>query len=447
MRTFLTLLLLRAAAPITVREERVVGILGSGVAGAATAHFLRESRPDLRVIVWERDTIIGGRARTVDLAGRRVDLGATAISTLNQYLLNFTHGMKRANDGGPSTLAIYDGAGFRFKSSEGVLPLAVHLTTRYGPDWVKVIPVVRQMASRLNRIYELQRRGFAFETPVALLAELGLYNLTQVSAYDYFRRIGLPSQFIHEFIDGASRDNYNQDGSLNALADLVSLAGAGLAGDVFELQEGTAQIPQSLLASSEVRLNTGVAAVRLHPSQLNYAILDEAGTETIVDAVVLATPLEFTNISLPADVKTSPRPYQPTYVALAAGRLSREAFGERADDLDTVLTVETTNVKFSCIGAHGATGGDPIYKVMSRRRLSDSELDAYVYERRSSHVVRADWNASGAYTKLEPSTGWPPFVLRNRLFYANMESPVSCMETQIISGKNAALLVAEALPL
>ena len=79
--------------------------------------------------------------------------------------------------------------------------------------------------------------------------------------------------------------------------------------------------------------------------------------------------------------------------------------------------------------------------------LSDNELDAYVFERRSSSVVRADWNASGAYTDLKPAKTWPPFVLRNRLFYANMESPVSCMEMQIISGKNAALLVAEALPL
>ena len=73
--------------------------------------------------------VIGGRARTVDLGGRRVDLGATAISTLNQYFLNFTHGMKRTSDGGPSTLGIDDGAGFRFKSSEATLPLAVHLTT------------------------------------------------------------------------------------------------------------------------------------------------------------------------------------------------------------------------------------------------------------------------------------------------------------------------------
>ena len=177
---FLTLLTLRAAAPITVRKERVVGIVGSGVAGASTAHFLRESRPDLRVIVFERDSIIGGRARTVDLAGRRVDLGATAISTLNHYLLNFTAGMKRTSDGGPATLGIYDGSSFRFQSSEGTLPLAAHLTERYGADWLKIIPFVRQMASRLNRIYELQRRGVAFETPVALLEALDLYNLSQV---------------------------------------------------------------------------------------------------------------------------------------------------------------------------------------------------------------------------------------------------------------------------
>ena len=80
------------------------------------------------MIVFERDAVIGGRARTVDLAGRRVDLGATAISTLNHYLLNFTAGMKRANDGAPSTLGIYDGSGFRFQSSEGTLPLAGPLT-------------------------------------------------------------------------------------------------------------------------------------------------------------------------------------------------------------------------------------------------------------------------------------------------------------------------------
>ena len=213
-----------------------------------------------------------------------------------------------------------------------MLPLAVHLTERYGPGWLKIIPVVRQMASRLNRIYELQRRGVAFETPAALLEALDLYNLTQVSAYDYFRRIGLPSQFIYEFIDGASRDNYNQDGSLNALADLVSLAGAGLAGDVFELQEA-AQIPQRLLQGTEVRLNTSVEAAAPRASSI----------------MRFSTPRAARRLSTQS---LSPRPWklriyryrrrwlpptpQATCASLASGHLSREVFGARADDLDTV---------------------------------------------------------------------------------------------------------------
>jgi glycine/D-amino acid oxidase-like deaminating enzyme len=400
LRHVVLLQTLSIAAPIALREkQRVVGIIGSGMAGASTAHFLRELRPDLRVVVWERDAIVGGRARTADLGGRRVDLGATAISTLNQYLLSFTAGMRRANGNGSSTLGIYDGAGFRFRSREGALPLAAHLTARYGPSWLKVLPMVKATASNLSRIYDLQRRGVAFRTPASLLGALGLYELTQVSAYEYLH--SLPRAFVEEFIDGASRDNYGQDGSLNAFADLVSLAGAGLAGDVFSLEGGTAQIPQSFLASSgaEVRLRTRVDAARLRPGNY-YAVVDSTGRETRVDALVVATPIEFTNMSLPPDVRYRPRPYQATCVALAAGRLSRRVFGPRAGELDTVLTVDPADVRFSCVGAHGAVaGGDPIYKVMSRQRLSDAELDTYVFERRSSTVVRR--------------TGTPPVPTRN----------------------------------
>ena len=113
----LTLLTLRAAAPIAVRKERVVGIVGSGVAGAATAHFLRESRPDLRVIVFERDALIGGRARTVDLGGRRVDL--RSHSNLDaESVPPQLYGRHEARERwGPSTLAIYDGAAFASRAA------------------------------------------------------------------------------------------------------------------------------------------------------------------------------------------------------------------------------------------------------------------------------------------------------------------------------------------
>ena len=94
--------------------------------------------------------------------------------------------MKRANDGGPSTLGIYDGAGFRFKSSEGTPPLAAHLTERYGPDWLKIIPVVRQMASETESHLRAAAPASPSRRPRPFSAA-DLYNLTQVSAYDYFQ--------------------------------------------------------------------------------------------------------------------------------------------------------------------------------------------------------------------------------------------------------------------
>jgi hypothetical protein len=80
---------------------------------------------------------------------------------------------------------------------------------------------------------------------------------------------------------------------------------------------------------------------------------------------------------------------------------------------------------------------------MSRSRLSDARIDE-LFEARASPIARVDWNATGAYPVLAPTPGaaWPPFVLGDGVYYANMEVPVSCMETEIIAGKNAALLAA-----
>ena len=50
MRTVLTLLTLRAAAPIAFREERVVGIIGSGVAGEMAPGLLASSVATLGLV-------------------------------------------------------------------------------------------------------------------------------------------------------------------------------------------------------------------------------------------------------------------------------------------------------------------------------------------------------------------------------------------------------------
>lgn len=50
---------------------------------------------------------------------------------------------------------------------------------------------------------------------------------------------GVGDLFTKELIDGASRCNYNQAGNVNSFTDLISLAGAGVAGHVFGLANGT----------------------------------------------------------------------------------------------------------------------------------------------------------------------------------------------------------------
>ena len=64
-----------------------VAIVGSGIAGASSAYFLRASYPNASITMFERDELVGGRTRTIPFgpAGlTTVDAGATSISTLNQ---------------------------------------------------------------------------------------------------------------------------------------------------------------------------------------------------------------------------------------------------------------------------------------------------------------------------------------------------------------------------
>ena len=54
-------------------------------------------------------------------------------------------------------------------------------------------------------------------------------------------------------------------------------------------------------------------------------------------------------------------------------------------------------------------------------------------------IYRHLWDA---YPVLNPTSCWPPFVPQEGFVYVNaMESMVSCMETEIISAKNAALYI------
>ena len=279
---------------------------------------------------------------------------------------------------------------------------------------------------------------------------LGMRILPQVSAYDYLADAGISRRFIHEFVDGVSRDNYNQPGTLNAFVDLVSLAGAALEGQVFRLANGTSQISAALLRAADVELRTGEAVLAVETAECargpcRFRICTSRGLAIAdYDAVVIAAPLEGAGIRLPGAVPPQPpTTYQHTYATFVEGRPSERLMGDR---LSTLLTVEDPSIPFSSVGcdARVPRSNASVYKVFSRQPLTPSVLDQMFAER--SGTLEVPWVSPGAYTKLQPSPEWPSFVLQDGLVYVNaMEAAVSCMETQIVAGNNAAMLVEQHL--
>ena len=86
-RVLLFLLLATAAAD---QAPKKVAIVGGGIGGAATAHFLSEMLPSARIEVFEAGQRAGGRAHTLDanLFGVPLDAGATSIFSKNKYLVS-----------------------------------------------------------------------------------------------------------------------------------------------------------------------------------------------------------------------------------------------------------------------------------------------------------------------------------------------------------------------
>jgi prenylcysteine oxidase / farnesylcysteine lyase len=171
------------------------------------------------------------------------------------------------------------------------------------------------------------------------------------------------------------------------------------------------------------------------------------------DAVAVATPLEnaqalsLVDVAEPLNVT---RPYQRTCVTFVCGVVDPAYFGLRpSDQLPTeLLTIENATLPFTTLAVHAThPNGSAVYKMFSRAPVDDALLDVVFSSRHRTR--RLDWAA--AYPQLRPSPAdatWPPFEVRLRseggsersVLYVNaMESAVSCMETQLIAAKNAAL--------
>ncbi|CAJ1419526.1 unnamed protein product [Effrenium voratum] len=431
-----------------------VAVVGAGINGGSAVHFLRQLTDD-ELVLYEAEREVGGRTYTQRFANVTVDVGGTAIYSKNRYMAGFakSFGLQpSADDDLNSLIGIWDGQSMRTElNMDSMAMSALKLLFRYGLSPLRVIPVVREAVGHFDGIYDLQGAGQSFETPAELLRALRVFNLTQTSAYDFLAGLGVDDRFVRELVDGASRCNYNQPGTLNAFAELISLAGAGVGGHVFSLANGTQAVARGLARSASRQL-LGERVTEVQESNGGYVVISEGKggiRREQFDGVILATPLELTKIRLPASAKQlgRGREYQTTYTTFVHGMLNKTYFGLEtsvAEIPSDIFTTESSTSPFSSYGVHKILAdGSVVVKLFSRTQLTDEQLHALfpkVFE-----VYRYTWKA---YPKLQPLPleQWASFRLGRGLIYTSwLETSASAMEVAAIAGRNGALLMREAL--
>src|SRR6266568_1729882 len=174
-----------------------IGIIGSGIGGSSAAYFVRRAfESDVEITVFERAPYVGGRIQEMEISGATVETGARFMHTTNRYLTGFVTLLGLHRRKSERTFGIWNGKSFDIKCLSFRWLTRAQILLRYGLTPLHIQGLVKNMADRLFRIYDLQDHGQWFETPEDMFRFLGLYDLTQQNGYDFFRSKGISNLFL-----------------------------------------------------------------------------------------------------------------------------------------------------------------------------------------------------------------------------------------------------------
>eukprot|EP01124_Arcella_intermedia_P017036 TRINITY_DN2369_c0_g1_i1.p1 TRINITY_DN2369_c0_g1~~TRINITY_DN2369_c0_g1_i1.p1 ORF type:complete len:296 (-),score=49.91 TRINITY_DN2369_c0_g1_i1:708-1595(-) len=285
----------------------------------------------------------------------------------------------------------------------------------------------------------------------------------EVTFADHLVSLGCSDLYVDEIANGISRAIYNQNvSSMSMAAGMISLAGSQtdeLFGyypnnEVFERIFSTS--PSTLHLGSEVlqielsyEITTEILDDNISKERLQEEIILHQSTASVYtitykqegiiykedfDAVILATPLEHSNIKLIGVPSPPLREYVKVYVSFVHGILNYNLFSvSEAENYTTFLTTQVFNNWTQLSILHWNTNGSVVVKFFSVVPLTVPDLYSTfsTIHNMKTHIIPA-------YPKLSPSTPVPHYILANNLFYLNaFESFISVMEGAAVSAKNA----------
>lgn len=437
-----------------------VAIIGAGAAGASAAYHLANfTDGNVEITVYESNNYIGGRTHTIDIEGLTFELGASIYDDANSILknaaeefnLNTTDGVKLIPDDQQDevSLGIWDGRDFQFELNKGgKLSTYWQIFKRFGWRAPRRAGKLREEAvSRFLKLYDEQ---FPWNNLGEAAAAIGIDAYTNVTAAEYFFDHDIDQDFANNFIQALTRVNYSLDlVHIHALAALVSLEAMN---NVYSIQGGNWQIFEGMVNKSkaEVRLDTTVSAVIYDPVTNKWNVASSESDEEF-DYVVLAAPAQYSNIRFVPDIEVAHVDYislYSTYVVTDKPLDASAKFGS-SKTYNSILTIPNHEsgeaVTFTSVSHNAVTkAGNHIYKVFSFEEPTDHYLSDIFGNVTILDKIGTLWHS---YPNTRPIYDeYPNVELLHNLFYtSSIDAFISTMETNALSGKNVARLIADGI--
>ena len=216
-----------------------IAIIGGGCAGCGAAYQLHKRLgPNASLTMFERNEYVGGRVFDLTFADCFMEIGGSLLHSSGQLtneMMEFadcTEGVSSLNiDGKNETYAFWTDRGFAVCTRTTLASMALGILKHVGiGSALRVTNNAKAMAEKFEGIYEQLEEHAPFATPDEVFDAIGLLEPTKISTADYFKQIRVNDRMAYDVVEPITHNMYNQGSEMNALASLVGLAGAGLAG-------------------------------------------------------------------------------------------------------------------------------------------------------------------------------------------------------------------------
>ncbi|KAF9701153.1 hypothetical protein EKO04_000665 [Ascochyta lentis] len=479
-------------------ETKRVAIIGAGAGGSSAAYHLAQyaalSSTPTNITVFERSSYVGGRTTTVDAwsdPSIPIELGGSIFVDVNHILVNATRDFNLSIASSEDSLAtrlelpdlgIWDGKQFVLvtREEDGWWDKA-RLLWRYGLAPLKTNRLMKSVVGRFLDMYE--EPVFPWKSLGEVLESQGLLDITGVTGEQYLKANGIGEVFAREVIQASTRVNYASNlAYIHGLETMVCMATSG----AMQIDGGNWRIFAAMLKSSSsitTHLNTQVSYVsKQDDGTYRLSINDSLST---FDEVILAAPLQFTNLTISPAPQHTPDaiPYVKLHVTLFASPFQLNPVAFNLAPGESVPQYVLTTLPPSEKPLDGHPGSPNFYSISmhytSLNRRASPPRQEYIYKIFSaepiaspflSHVLgdpvssleaeEGDVNGAVSWVHRKLWHSYPREYPRvtfeevrldgdadaeeGGLWYTSgIESFISTMETSALSGKNIARLISD----